>query len=429
MKILYFDCFSGISGDMVLAAMLDLGLSLADLRAMVASLPVERVRIEAERITRQGITGHVVRVIPDEQAKTARHLHEIQEILDHGSLPPPVRETAGRVFRLLAEAEAQIHGVTPEEVHFHEVGAVDSIVDIVGAAWGLHTLGIRAVYASPVPTGTGTVETAHGTLPVPAPATMALLARCRAPLRASPATTELVTPTGAALLAALARFEQPDLSLEAVGYGFGQKTLPWPNVLRLWLGEGTPGLEGDRVSILEANLDDESPEILGAAMETLLDAGALDVSFTPIQMKKNRPAVKLTVLAEPARIDILAARVLEETSTLGVRIWEARRLKSPRRHGVVETPWGEVAVKVKQIGQRQVAAPEFEACRRAARAAGVPIAEVYRAAIACAQMGRIKYTEDLDPPADYRLSGASPDRVDQENDRASARPFSADMRG
>jgi uncharacterized protein (TIGR00299 family) protein len=382
MKAVFVDCFSGISGDMFLGALVDLGIAPDDLRAAVSRLPIGGYRIEAEAVRRQGLAGHAVRVILDERVtQPARHLSEIEDIIQGSDLDPRVREDACRVFRALADAEGSVHGVPPTEVHFHEVGAVDAIVDVVGAVWGLHALGVEKVFASSIPTGSGTVQTAHGLLPVPAPATLALLAKCGAPLRSSPATTELVTPTGAALLATLASFEQPEIRVSRVGYGFGQKVLPWANVVRLWLGVVSPGDLGvDEVDVIEANLDDELPEILGATMQTLLADGALDVYFTPIQMKKNRPAVKLTVLAQPERTETLAGVVLRETSTLGVRITRARRLKARRWQMEVPTPWGNVLVKVKALGSQRVAAPEYEDCVRLAREAGAPLAEIYHVA-------------------------------------------------
>ena len=391
MKAVFVDCFSGISGDMFLGALLDLGLSVDDLRSAMARVPVDGYQIQAEAITRQGISGHAVRVLLDSDApRPERHLSDVVAIIESTDLMPEVREQACRVFATLAEAEATVHGVPVESVHFHEVGAVDAIVDVVGAVWGLHALGVDAVYASSVPTGSGTVQTAHGPLPVPAPATLALLSRRNAPLRPSAATTELVTPTGAALLATLATFEQPSMRLDRIGYGFGQKVLPWPNVVRLWTGEVSGGLsdsgpfESDRVDVIEANLDDELPEVLGAAMQRLLADGALDVFFTPIQMKKNRPAIKLTVLCSTDRTDTLAAIVLRETSTLGVRIRQERRVKCQRWQGQVETPWGPVQVKMKVIGGEQFAAPEYEDCLRVSRNANVPLGEVYRVAKAAA---------------------------------------------
>ncbi|MGH2461391.1 MAG: nickel pincer cofactor biosynthesis protein LarC [Chloroflexota bacterium] len=382
MKALYVDCFSGISGDMFLGALVDLGLEIAELRAAIGRLPIEGYRVECEAVTRQGIAGRAVRVVLDDRGQQpTRHLSDVEAIIRTSDLTAAVKDRACQVFRALAEAEASVHGVSVENVHFHEVGAVDAIVDVVGATWGLQALGIEKVFASSLPSGSGTVQTAHGPLPVPAPATLALLARRGAPLRPSPATTELVTPTGAALLATLATFEQPELRLARVGYGFGQKTLPWPNVVRLWLGDLTDDrVDTDTIGVIEANLDDERPEILGATMQTLLAAGALDVFFTPIQMKKNRPAVKLSVLCPLEKVDALSAVVILETSTLGVRTYQARRLKSQRWQERVPTPWGDVLVKVKEFGNARSVAPEYEDCLRLAREANVPLAEVYQVA-------------------------------------------------
>lgn len=389
MKAVYADCFSGVSGDMFLGALVDLGLPIEELRAALLGLPVRGFRLEAERVSRQGLSGHAVRVALDPaEAQPERHLSEVEAIIRESSLSDDVKDTACRVFRVLADAEAAVHGVPVAAVHFHEVGAVDAIVDVVGVVWGLKRLGVQRVFASSLPAGSGSVQSAHGALPVPAPATLALLAGRHAPIRPSPATTELVTPTGAALLVTLAVFQQPELRLERIGYGFGQRTLPWPNVLRLWLGD-TPAeaTDTDRIAIVEANLDDDLPETLGAAMTTLLDAGALDVFFTPIQMKKNRPAVKLTVLAPIEHADEFGRIVIRETSTLGVRISEARRIKAHRWQDRVATPWGEVLVKVKEFEGQRTAAPEYDDCRRVAHAAGVSLAEVYRVARAAALGG------------------------------------------
>jgi pyridinium-3,5-bisthiocarboxylic acid mononucleotide nickel chelatase len=372
---------------MLLGALLDAGLSGEALRGALTGLPVEGYRLDYERVTRQGISGHAVRVTldrPDEQP--SRHLPEVERIIQESSFAPDVREKACAVFRALGQAEAEVHGIPVAEVHFHEVGAVDSIVDVVGAVWGLRELGVEQVYASSLPTGSGTVKTAHGLLPVPAPATMALLANVGAPLRPSPAETELVTPTGAALLATLATFRQPAMSLRRVGYGFGRKTLPWPNVARLWIGELTEasdedGFEHDTISVIEANLDDERPVVVGATMETLLVAGALDVYFTPIQMKKNRPAVKLSVLAPVELTRELSELIIRETSTLGVRTYQTDRLKCRRSFETVTTPWGEVRVKVKHVGNERRAMPEYEDCAALARQAGVPLRDVLDAAM------------------------------------------------
>ncbi len=382
MRVVYVDCFSGISGDMFLGALVDLGVPLDDLRATVARLPIERYRLECDKATRQGVTGHAARVVlDDEREQPTRHLADVEAIIRSSDLDEEVKARATQVFRALAEAEASVHGLPVEEVHFHEVGAVDAIVDVVGTIWGLRALGVEKVFASSLPTGSGTVQTRHGPLPVPAPATLALLAKRGAPLRPSPATTELVTPTGAALLTTLATFEQPELRLSRVGHGFGQKSLPWPNVVRLWLGEmADDQADSDTIGVIEANLDDERPEILGAAMQSLFEAGALDVFFTAIQMKKNRPAVKLTVLCSPDHVPALSALVIRETSTLGVRTYQARRLKSRRWQERVPTPWGDVLVKVKEFGNERTVAPEYDDCLRLAREAKVPVAQIFQIA-------------------------------------------------
>jgi len=388
-KIAYLDCFSGISGDMFLGALIDAGLSVDALRHALASLPIDGYGLEAQSVVRQGIAGTQFRVSLTIVEQPHRHLRDVQEIIENSALDNQVKQDANRVFRRLAEAEAAVHGTTVEEVHFHEVGAVDSIVDIVGTVWGLNALGVQRVYASAVPTGSGTVSTAHGVLPVPAPATLELLAGARAPLRRSDAATELVTPTGAALLATFATFQQPELLIERVAYGFGQKTLPWPNALRVWLGDSNPadrmdGLERDLVVVLEANLDDERPEVVGATIDDLLAAGALDVYFTPIFMKKNRPAVKLTALAPVEKRDAITGRILRETATLGVRTYLTERLKCRRWIESVATPWGQIRIKVKEIAGERRAAPEFEDCIARAREHDVPLPEVYAAARAAA---------------------------------------------
>ncbi len=384
--IAYVDCFSGVSGDMLLAGLLDAGLDPDRLRQELQRVPLGGYTLEVQRVSQHGLTGTSVRVVVAEPASPERHLADILALVEQSALAEPVKERVRRVFRLLAEAEATVHGTTPERVHFHEVGAVDSLVDIIGVCLGLDLLGVRAVYASPLPAGGGQVQTAHGLLPVPAPAVLEICRRVGAPLLPSAARTELVTPTGAALLGALATFAQPALRLRAVGYGFGQKTLPWPNCLRLWLGEPLdPGLECERLAVLETNIDDATPEMLGAAMERLLAEGALDVFFTPIQMKKNRPATKVSVIAPPPLAAHLASVLIAQTTTLGVRVFAAERYRAQRWTATVETPWGPVRVKVRDLfGQRQ-ASPEYEDCLRLARAHDRPLAEVYAAVVAAAR--------------------------------------------
>jgi uncharacterized protein (TIGR00299 family) protein len=383
--IAYFDCYSGISGDMALGALVDAGLDAEELRRALAALPFEGYRLEVAPLVGRGISGTRLTVTLEEGTRPHRHLADVEALIAGAGLPAEVRARARAVFRRLAEAEARVHGEPVEQVHFHEVGAVDAIVDVVGTVWGLDRLGVETLYVSPLPTGSGKVRAAHGLIPVPAPATLELARRAGAPLVPSTAETELTTPTGAALATTLGTFRQPPMVVERVGYGFGRKELPWANALRLWIGQpvGSTARQ-DEVSLLEANLDDTTPELLGAAMERLFAAGALDVYFTPIQMKKNRPATTLAVLCPVELEPSLAALVLAETSSLGVRVQRMRRYKAERWSSTVETPWGRVRVKVKSLDGRLSAAPEYDDCLRLAREQGVPLPEVYAAARAAA---------------------------------------------
>lgn len=383
--IAYFDCYSGISGDMILGALVDAGVPFDALVHELRRLPLGGYELERQEVSDTSIRGTKLRVRVPEPDLGHRHLSDIEALIADSSLSERVKERSLSVFRCLAEAEAAVHGSSRDEVHFHEVGAVDSIIDVVGSAIGLDWLGVQRVCASPLPLGSGVVTCDHGTLPVPAPATLELCRRARAPIRATDVEAELVTPTGAAIVCTLATFERPLLRLCRVGYGFGERRLVWPNALRLWLGDPVEsGKDQDVVAVIETNVDDMTPELLGAAMDQLFEAGALDVSFEPIQMKKNRPAVKVTVIVKPEQADELAGLLLEHTTTLGVRVHEVRRLKCERWQARVQTPWGEVLVKFKRVGDRRLAAPEYEDCRRLARAAGVDLAEVYAAAKAAA---------------------------------------------
>jgi hypothetical protein len=387
LKIAFFDCFSGASGDMLLGSLLDAGLSLKDLEAHLAQLAVGGYQLEAARVTRQGLTGTQLQVLPSEAAdRPARNLSAIEAIIANSDLSQQVRLRSLAVFRRIARTEAAIHGTSVEDIHFHEIGAVDSLVDVVGFVCGLERLGIEGVYSSPLTLGGGTIQTEHGRLPAPAPATLALLAEVGAPTVPGPAATELVTPTGAALLSEFAAFERPAMSIKAVGYGFGAKTFDWPNALRVWLGHTpdlsqtnskSPTVASDLVVDLTCNLDDATGENLGYVMDSLLSAGALDVWFTPIQMKKNRPAVQVSVLARPGDADSLAALLLRETPTLGLRRQVVARAKATREVHRVETPWGPVQVKVKVLaGQIVSSSPEYNDCARLAADTGIPLAEV-----------------------------------------------------
>jgi pyridinium-3,5-bisthiocarboxylic acid mononucleotide nickel chelatase len=377
----YLDCFSGISGDMLLGALLHAGLDLDELRAGLAALPLSGYTIGAKRVTDHGLSGVRCVVHMDEPDPHGhRHLREIREILAAGRLPERARERALAIFTRLAEAEGAIHGVSPEEVGFHEVGAVDSIVDFVGTALGFEILGIEEVYCSELPLTSGRVRSAHGPLPVPAPATLELLKDSGVIWKNVPGEGELVTPTGAAVIATLAKIGRPDrMTVERVGYGFGQKKLPWANCLRLLLGERArvADPERDEIVALASNIDNMTGEALGWLMDRLLSAGALDVSYTPLQMKKNRPGAQLTVLAAPDDAERLSSLILRESATLGVRMARMERRKADRREEIIETPLGAVRVKLKMLGGRVIAAtPEYEDCRALAERHGLPLENV-----------------------------------------------------
>jgi hypothetical protein len=308
-----------------------------------------------------------------------RPYSEIRQLIDDSRLSPPVKTGSQAIFRCLAEAEAQVHGVPVDDVHFHEVGAVDSIIDTVGAAIGLEYLGIQRLYASALPLGSGQVNTQHGLLPVPAPATLRLLTAAHAKVVPSQAQVELVTPTGAAILAAMATFEQPAMTLTGLGMGAGRRELPWPNVLRIMLGESEAA--SLPMVVIETNIDDISAQALGHVMGRLFSAGALDVYFTPIYMKKNRPATMLSVIARKSDEAALARLILEETTTFGMRVQPIYRYEAERAFRSVQTEYGEVPLKLKILDGKVVqAAPEYEVCARLASEHNVPLAKVYAAA-------------------------------------------------
>ncbi len=384
MRIGYFDCFAGASGDMILGALLDAGVSLHDLQEVLRGLPLDGYHLAVERVRRGPIAATKLSVVVDAEPAELpeRNLPVILDLLGRSSLPAPVVERAGAVFRALAEAEAQVHGVTPDEIHFHEVGAIDAIVDITGAIAGLHLLDLDRIYASPLPPGGGTVWSRHGRLPVPAPATAALLARAGAPFGPNPVEPcpyELVTPTGAAILTTVATFQRPSVYLSRVGYGAGGRDPDqFPNVLRLWSGEAVGPAVTEPLILLETNLDNVSAEVLGYAFERLFAAGALDVWFTPIQMKKHRPGTLVSVIGpahlEPALADVL----IRETLTLGVRVRPFRRHEADRRVCSFVSSLGPADVKVKILDGRIAALnPEFESARALATHHNLPLTLVY----------------------------------------------------
>jgi uncharacterized protein (TIGR00299 family) protein len=379
-RVLHFDCFSGVSGDMTLGALIDAGVDAEAVREGLDSLGLP-IRLEVEKVRKGGFAATQVRVeAPEEHAH--RHLPQVEEILGRGRLTPRQRDLALRIFRRLAQAEATVHGMPLEKVHFHEVGALDSIADIAGVAIALDLLGAERVTSRSVPTGSGMVKCAHGLMPVPAPGTAELLKG--APIAPSSIKAELTTPTGAAILTTVVEqwVEHPVMTLERTGHGAGQKDfLDQPNILRVFVGTAAEPAnpdERDRVWVLETNLDDVPAEVVGYCVEQLFAAGALDVFSTPVQMKKNRPGVLLTVLAPEARGADLEAVLFRETGTFGVRRYPAERAKLRRAAVTVETPWGPVQGKRGwRDGGPDVFTPEYEDCARVARQHGVALREVY----------------------------------------------------
>jgi pyridinium-3,5-bisthiocarboxylic acid mononucleotide nickel chelatase len=400
MKVAYFDCFAGAAGDMILGALLDAGLPLERLEAALASLSLPGWELSLKRVMRCGVSAtHLQVLVAGEPAdrhehQHGRHDHEhdhhyhehrplkaILELLERSDLAPEVADLARRIFLRLGAAESQVHGVPAEEVHFHEVGSTDAIVDIVGAAAAVHLLSIERVVVSPIHVGRGFVQTAHGLYPVPAPATAYLLEGAQ--VYSTHVEGELITPTGAAILTELAAEfgPLPAMRVTRTGYGAGTREREIPNVLRVLLGEVASDPATEAVTELAANIDDMNPQFYDHLMERLLSAGALDVWLAPVHMKKTRPAVVLHVLARPSETERLSGIVLAETTTLGVRSHQLQRLALPRQMMDVTTPWGTVPVKVARQGDQVLTiAPEYEDCRRLAREHQVPLKLVHETA-------------------------------------------------
>jgi uncharacterized protein (TIGR00299 family) protein len=378
MKIAYFDCFSGISGDMILGALLNAGLRLEDLRKELAKLSLPGWEIQASAAERGGISATQVEVkVTGRQQE--RRLPQVLEILSKSRLNGHIVEQAQAVFSRLAEAEAKVHGIQPSEVHFHEVGATDAMVDVVGSLAGLELLGVQEVYSSPLRLGRGFVQCHHGTLPVPAPATVELLRDV--PMQMTGVEAELVTPTGAALITALTDTfgDSPPMLVEQIGYGAGRRALKaMPNLLRVFIGRTGGDLEQDQVVVLETNVDDMSPELSGSLVEILLTEGALDAYLIPVIMKKGRPAVVLKVLVPEEKVSAVSEAIFRHSTTLGIRIQRAHRTKLPRQVRQVKTRWGSLAVKVALFDGVERIAPEFDECLRVAREQGVPLRDVYQ---------------------------------------------------
>jgi pyridinium-3,5-bisthiocarboxylic acid mononucleotide nickel chelatase len=415
MRIAYLDIFCGISGDMTLGALIDAGVDIDELRAQLLLVPMEGWEISAEKVTKRGIAATLAHVGSahghhSHHAEAEGHDHhhhhgrparELLAIIEGSKLPTRVIEKSAGILRRIAQAEATVHNSAPEDVHFHEIGGLDSIIDIVGAVVGFEMLGVERIYASPIPLSHGTVECAHGILPVPPPAVLELVKGV--PTRPVDVDGETVTPTGAGLTVALAESFGgfPPMTVETIAYGAGGKDFPnTPNVLRLVIGERSagamPGSEGgggawdamvaDQVVLIEANLDDMSPELIPAVLEASFAGGAVDAWLTPIYMKKGRPGTQISALCDPAKADTVAQTIIEHSTSFGVRMstWERRCV--PREKRTVQTPYGEISVKLARLGDRTLtASPEFEDCRAAAEKAGVSLKEVYAAAISAAR--------------------------------------------
>ncbi len=389
MKALYFDCFSGISGDMTLGALLDLGLDEKLFRSELAGLNLGGYDIVIEKVKKNRIVGTDIKVIlHDEQSKHhtghhgERNLADIEKLIEASALAKSVKEFSLKVFREIAEAEAKVHNAPIHEIHFHEVGAIDSIVDIVGAGIALEMLGIHHVYASPVHDGHGFITCRHGVLPVPVPAVMEILTKSNIPYVCDDVNTELVTPTGIGLLKCLSPGFglMPAMKIDRIGYGFGKRETGRFNALRVVAGDlYETAASTEEIAELETNIDDMNPEILGYVMEKLFQEGALDVYTASIYMKKNRPAVMLTVLAELQNEEKIKNILFTETSTLGIRRTMKQRYCMAREIMAVNTPYGEIRVKVATLGDLKKVAPEYEDCKKAAQTHGVSLLRIYNA--------------------------------------------------
>ncbi len=416
MRAIYFDCFAGVSGDMIIGALVDLVVDAESLKAQLTSLNLSGCEIKTERVKRSGIAAVKFNVEVDQSAQPARSLDDIKEIINRSLLSEQVKARSIRAFELLAEAEARVHATTPDKVHFHEVGAVDSIIDTVGAMIGFEMLDVEKFFCSPMRIGHGSIETEHGRLPIPAPATAELLRGV--PVYAGDIEGEFVTPTGAAIVVSLCeKFGPlPEIRIEKTGFGAGSRNpRGLPNALRLILGEVAQSSHLDgasleriemqsatptRVMVIETNIDDMNPQVFGFVMDRAFELGALDAFLTPVQMKKSRPGNLLTILCEPLRLDAMIEMLLSETTTLGVRYYEAQRRVLERAIEFVETRYGCVRVKVARDGARTLHfQPEYKDCARIASDAGVPLIEVQSAASA-AYRKRLNEEKDADEADD-----------------------------
>lgn len=386
MKIAYFDCFAGASGDMILGALLDAGLELDALIKQLSGLNLTNFDLQVKKVDKNGIGGSqaVVQIDQDHHSRHSRHLSDICNLINQSRLPEEVQRQSIRIFNRLAEAEARVHRTDVKNIHFHEVGAMDSIIDVVGSVAGLHLLDIEEFYCSPLHVGTGTVKCDHGILPVPAPATADLTRDV--PIYSTGVKEELLTPTGAAILTTLAtRFgPMPPMTVSAWGYGAGPRDLAVPNLLRIAVGEADTNVQLydiEQAAVIETNIDDMNPQLYEFIIEALLALGVMDVFLTQAQMKKNRPGTLVTVICRPDMVWKVSDLLMRETTTIGLRWRLDNRIKARRAFKKVSTSFGKVQIKIARAGDRIInIAPEYEDCRRLARENGVPLKEVMDAA-------------------------------------------------
>ncbi len=378
MKIAYFDCFSGISGDMIIGALIDAGLKVGELKEELLKLDLAGYKITSKRSKRKGIAGTRF-IVQTTEKHEKRNLYEILDLIDNSRLEDKIKRDGKVIFKKLAEAEARIHGTEIEDVHFHEIGAVDSIIDIVGALIGLESMGIERIFASNIRVGRGTLTCSHGTLPVPPPATVELLKGV--PVYSTGIEGELVTPTGAAIITTLChRFGHlPSMVIEKTGYGLGSRNYSIPNVLRVIIGERSDRIDEDAVRVIETNIDDMNPQFYDYIIDKLFEAGARDVFLTPVIMKKNRPGIILTIISPPEKTDELTGIVFRQTTTFGVRISDLKMRKIlSRKIEKVKSRWGDVKVKIGFFNESQrYVAPEYEECKRIAKRHGIPIRTIH----------------------------------------------------
>lgn len=381
MKIAYFDCFAGASGDMILGALMDAGLSPETLKTELAKLDLTHYDLQLKKVVKRGLGGSQAVVIVDEEHHHHhRHLSHIEEIITTSTLDELVKQKSVQIFRRLAEAEAKVHRTTIENIHFHEVGAMDAIIDVVGAVAGLTAMGIQKIYCSPLHLGTGTVECAHGTLPVPAPATAELVKGF--PVYSTGVAGELLTPTGAAILTTLASDfgPMPAMSVECLGYGAGTADPPIPNLLRVSIGETAENVadcEMEQVAVIETNIDDMNPQMYDYLIQQILNRGAMDIYLSPVQMKKNRSGTLLTIICTPNSVETFAIFLLKETTTIGMRWRVENRVKARRTIKEIDTHYGPIRFKFAQLGNETInVSPEYEDCKRVAHEKKIPLKEV-----------------------------------------------------